>query len=126
MLHLLQNDYLCSRLMMRRERKHRVIIAWVLLFALLPMSIVKATHFHDTEEAVPSHSAVPGHPQSGDSGNTCPICHFFLSPFIEVPTFHFTFCTQLVAVFIARPCTGTKQADKLSLSLRAPPAACLA
>lgn len=108
---------------MKRKRRNRIIIAWVLLLPLLQVSIVKATHFHDTEESLTSHTAMPDHSHDSDDGCTCPICQFFLSPFIEVPTFHFTCCTQLVSVLILRPCFGVKQTGTLSLSLRAPPTA---
>ena len=107
---------------MKRTRRNRVVIAWALLFALMPITIVKATHFHHNEDAAVPHSALAGHAHDAGSED-CPICNFFLSPFVETSDIHFAFCATLVCVFIARPCEGGEQAVTSSVSLRAPPAA---
>lgn len=70
---------------MKRKRRNRIIIAWVLLLTLMPISIVKATHFHDGAMAATCHASASSHSQGSDDGGTCPICHFFLSPFVEAP-----------------------------------------
>lgn len=51
--------------MMKRKRKNRIIIAWVLLMTLMPISIVKATHHHDIEEVASSQSTDPGQKTAG-------------------------------------------------------------
>jgi len=107
--------------MMKRKRKNRIIIAWVLLMTLMPISIVKATHHHDIEEVASSQSTDPGQKNSGNDYDSCPICHFLLSPFIESQSFHFFYSAQLIFVFIAQPCPGKKKTSLLSATLRAPP-----
>lgn len=84
-------------------------------------SIVKATHHHDIEEVASSQSTDPGQKNSGNDYDSCPICHFLLSPFIESQSFHFFYSAQLIFVFIAQPCPGKKKTSLLSATLRAPP-----
>lgn len=114
------NDYLC-RMMTRKGRK-RVFIAWVLLLALMPISIVKATHFHDGG-GLTVHNTTTQSSQNSDGGANCPICHFFLSPFIETPEIFVSFCATIVAMLIVGKCPELRQADVLSPTLRAPPCA---
>lgn len=88
--------------MMKRKRKNRIIIAWVLLMTLMPISIVKATHHHDIEEVASSQSTDPGQKNSGNDYDSCPICHFLLSPFIESQSFHFfLFRTTYLCLYCA-------------------------
>lgn len=108
---------------MKRKQRHIVIIAWVLLSSLITINIVKATHFHDVDEVTASSAATPGHSHSSDNGDSCPICHFLLTPYIKAPTSHFYFFAELISCLIVLPCADIKQENRLLLSLRAPPSA---
>ena len=106
---------------MEAKRKPRVLSAWILLLSLIPLTIVKATHFHDVDEIALSHLAVSGQTQlTNDSGN-CPICDFLLSPFIEAAILYFSTCAQLILFFAIRPCAKAEKENRLPFSLRAPP-----
>lgn len=106
---------------MKRKRRNRIITAWVLLLTLMPISIVKATHFHDGVTAATCHASASDHSQGSDDGCTCPICHFFLSPFVEAPTTLLIPFAQPVHAFIDCPYADVMQGKGLSPSLRAPP-----
>ena len=110
---------------MRRRRRNRIILAWVLLFTLMPMGIVKATHLHVRKGAVAMQAAPAGAGQSVSQSDSCPICHFFVSPFVEAPVLRVSFCARLVAFFVAPPCAGVVKAGVLAASLRAPPSGLL-
>ncbi len=103
---------------MRRKGKNRIIIAWALLLALMPIYIVKAVHYHDVKDATACHSAAAGNSQSSD---TCPICHFFLSPFVEAPAVHVCFYASVVVVSTVAAVVRPVTADIRVVSLRAPP-----
>ena len=107
---------------MKGIKKNRIIIAWILLMVLMPISFVKATHFHECEETAVSHADDQEHSHEGDGCDSCPICHFLLSPFLETPTYHFSCCAQVVLLFIVRPCLDHKGTCVRTISLRAPPA----
>lgn len=106
---------------MKRKRRNRVVIAWVLLLTLMPISIVKATHFHDGATAATCHTSASGHSQGSDEGGTCPICHFFLSPFVETPILHFIPFAHPIRTFTDCPYADVVQGKGQSPSLRAPP-----
>ena len=106
---------------MKRKRRNRIIIAWVLLLTLMPISIVKATHFHDGAMAATCHASASSHSQGSDDGGTCPICHFFLSPFVEAPAILLVPFAQPVYIFIDCPYADVIQRKGPSPSLRAPP-----
>lgn len=107
---------------MRRKRRNRVIIAWLLLLALMPITFVKATHFHESDNGVvTAQSSLPGHSHGGDSGNSCPICNFVLSPFVVVPSIHLSFFEQSFSVLFHRVTYKVKQTKVLHHYLRAPP-----
>ena len=104
---------------MKRERRNRIVIAWVLLLTLLPLGFVKATHFHahEREAASDNPATVPAHSDE----ESCPICNFFLSPFIETEAPHLTICRPLIDHFIAPACQKAAAVDKPAPTLRAPP-----
>lgn len=109
---------------MKRKGRKRIFIAWLLLLALMPISIVKATHSHDTGAFSSHNTQLPGHQHNGgDDGSTCPICHFFLSPFTTAPEIHVSFFTQQVSLLMVPACPDVKSAIVLQPSLRAPPCA---
>ncbi len=109
---------------MDTRSKHRVLIAWILLLSLMPLTIVKATHFHDVGEIALSHLTVvtvAGQTQlASDSGN-CPICDFHLPPFIEAAILYFYIYAQLILFFAIRPCAKAEKENTLPFFLRAPP-----
>lgn len=102
---------------MRRKGRNRIFIAWVLLFTLLPLSLVKATHFHKAEEAAAGATATEGHHNDG-----CPICQFFLSPFVAEESLPAKAPVQLLFLFIAPPCRRLTRGQRRHCRLRAPPA----
>lgn len=89
------------------------------MLALMPIYIVKAVHFHESESVAVSHSSQDGHSHSSD---TCPICHFFLSPFVESPALHIVFFAPVVFVLVSIVCPEATKRSVGSASLRAPPA----
>ena len=109
--------------MMKKTRRNRIIIALVLLMSLLPMVIVKATHFHDSASIVSIESSETSHSHSGAADNDCPVCQFFMSPFVEVTESHFEFTATLLGYILVSPCTGSLKSASQSAALRAPPAA---
>ncbi len=105
---------------MRKKCRNRVIAAWLLLIALMPVYIVKAVHFHDVKDGVACNSSEAGHSQSG--ADACPICHFFLSPFTETPVVHIAFFALFITVIPVIPVRKAVKVDVVRPSLRAPPA----
>lgn len=110
---------------MKRKKRNRIIIAWVLLLALLPISLVKATHFHETGVTSSHHTELPGQPSHGNDGNTCPICDFCLSPFVEAPAVHLVFFPQHATPLFAQPCPEPVSVAMSHPTLRAPPSVVL-
>lgn len=72
---------------MRMRNRKRVSKAWILLLALMPLMLVKSFHHHDSHAFHAScHLHEDSSPQVGaDTIHTdCLICHFFLSPALDV------------------------------------------
>lgn len=78
-------------------RQRRSVVAWALLVSLLPLFVVKVTHFHDEHGACTvgfhHHEGHEHHHHSEESnqgGNHhCDICLFSLSSFTEVDVLEF-------------------------------------
>ena len=104
---------------MGKKYRNRVLAAWVLLIALMPVYIVKAVHFHDAKDSVACHSQSAGHSQN--SSDACPICHFFLSPFTETTPAHIAFFALLMAILPVLPVVRIAKVQMVRASLRAPP-----
>ena len=103
-------------------RKDKTIIALVLLLTLMPVGLVKATHFHEMEAMSESHQDIPGHTEGGHCEDTCPICHFIATPFIGSPSLRLdVFNILLFPDLTIQPESGVTQAETLTHSLRAPP-----
>ncbi|MCF0255951.1 MAG: hypothetical protein HUK10_06655 [Bacteroides heparinolyticus] len=105
---------------MKRKRKYKVIVAWLLLLTLMPFFTVKAIHFHHSEEEASACHSGETHPHTSDD---CAICHFMLSPFTQAESFQIHI---FLSVFNYQPVYA---ADRGCLTilypyrLRAPPAA---
>jgi len=100
---------------MKLYLRRQAIIAWLLLFTIAPMGIVKSFHTHESKGIVDAHH------HCNDSGCNCSICQFHLLPYVKPVTFHLT--VHLVAQVrdIAEPVFRITQTTPYSYSLRAPP-----
>ncbi|MCI6213304.1 MULTISPECIES: hypothetical protein [Bacteroides] len=105
---------------MKRKRKYKVIVAWLLLLTLMPFFTVKAIHFHHSEEEASACHSGETHPHTSDD---CAICHFMLSPFTQAESFQIHI---FLSVFNYQPVYAADR-DCLTIlypyRLRAPPAA---
>jgi len=110
-----------QRKIMERTNRNRIIIACALLLTFLQVSIIKAVHVHHHDDLEISQTAAHEHSHDSEEGDTCPICNFFLSPFIETTAFNFTFFTESISVLAVRPAKDIIQTEILALYLRAPP-----
>ncbi len=99
----------------RLNLKRQAGIAWLLLFTIAPMGIVKTFHVHETEKSVTANQH-----SSGDACK-CLICQFQLLPFVEASSFHLAI--QEIAQSYERVVPICKIILKAlpSYSLRAPP-----
>lgn len=68
----------------KRNTRHRIWLAWMLLMTFMPLSVVKVFHNHSEETSITCTDAHSG--KSHHTCETCPICQFMLSPFIETPS----------------------------------------
>ncbi|MCE9106040.1 hypothetical protein ACTMKN_03910 [Bacteroides pyogenes] len=102
----------------RLKQKQRAAIAWMLFLMLMPLFVVKATHFHDDTSCAAHHTER----SDNRSADNCEICLFVLSDFTEAESFIFHHLQTFVP-FI-HLVTEEKGAcvTILSPSLRAPPA----
>ena len=103
----------------KRNTRHRIGLAWMLLMTFMPLSVVKVFHNHSEETSITCTDAHSG--KSHHTCETCPICQFMLSPFIETPSTLLTY-TPLYVKWES----GTFQDKKLSIAfyphyLRGPP-----
>lgn len=106
---------------MLSRNKHRIISAWVLLFTLMPLFLVKGFHFHEVEDhGVCSHSTADNS-QQHTLDDSCSICHFLLSPFVDTPFVSFAFTSLLISVLIFAVFHDMKARVHAVISLRAPP-----
>ncbi|AUI48739.1 hypothetical protein K0E65_04560 [Bacteroides fragilis] len=104
---------------MRRNTIHRIWLAWMLLMTFMPLSVVKVFHNHCDETSATCTNTQPG--KTHHACDTCPICQFMLSPFIETSPALLTYIP-----FYIRWETGTFQDKKLATAfyphyLRGPP-----
>lgn len=114
--------YICTEFIsMKREKITRVVIAWVLLLSLMPVFIMKSLHFHNDGGVMLYHHSPAGDLQSNCGGGSCAICHFFISPFVETESVHFTFITFLVSIFICSICSQLINRNVIAKRLRGPP-----
>lgn len=103
---------------MRTKTKNRIIVAWVLLIALMPLFIVKSIHYHSEKKMISCHSEKGSAQLPADE---CVVCQFTLSPFTQGETIQIH-C--LIPVFSYKP---VYRVDKpihrpiYSPYLRAPP-----
>ncbi|WP_321437433.1 hypothetical protein [uncultured Bacteroides sp.] len=99
---------------MKLYLRRQAIIAWILLFTITPMGIVKSFHTHESKEVCATHHC-------NDSSCNCAICQFHLLPFVKPTTFylnvHFVAQTRDVAERIFK----VIKINPCSYSLRAPP-----
>jgi hypothetical protein len=106
---------------MRKAKRNRKIIAWVLLLSLLPIFVVKTIHFHDVDDAMLYNHHAAGDLQAGVNGDACAICHFFLSPFVETETAGLPLAVEFVSVLIICVCADVVCRNASVKRLRAPP-----
>ena len=102
---------------MKREMRHRVFIAWLLMVALLPVYVVKAFHTHHIgcEESVCKTT------KTHHDCSHCYICQFVFSPFTEVSTFQCDIVSRYI-IFIQEEKTENVAYRPFRVkSLRAPP-----
>jgi hypothetical protein len=94
----------------------QLIFAWLLLFTIAPIGIVKTFHTHKLENT----SNDTKHANDNDACN-CSICHFELLPFIE--TSNSQFAVHLPVVYFEPVSYSYKVSSMTSQSpsLRAPP-----
>ena len=93
--------------------------AWLLIFSIVLLYVVKATHHHDQCEL---HTYASSHSSSQPEHDKCLICDFSLAPVIENQT---TFINSVVMVsfhWISEPILSIQKSTVLFSSLRAPPA----
>lgn len=103
---------------MRIKAKKRIIIAWLLFMALMPLFLVKAIHHHEGRDVSISQ---PKGCSSQNACEQCPICKFTLSPFTQANSFHFE---VIIPVFNYEPVYQVKMMSYrliLLSKLRAPP-----
>ena len=93
----------------KRNTRHRIWLAWMLLMTFMPLSVVKVFHNHSEETSITCTDAHSG--KSHHTCETCPICQFMLSPFIETPSTLLTY-TPLYVKWES----GTFQDKKLSIA----------
>lgn len=102
--------------MVRNKNKVR-IIAWLLVLTLLPVNIVKALHFHDTDNVTGTHVKTP-YSYNTDS---CCICQFILSPCTEAGHAAFSFTVLSVPLGQAWYPEINANAHTCHITTRAPP-----
>lgn len=68
----------------KKNTKHRIWIAWMLLMTFMPLSVVKVFHNHSGEK--PTLCTDTHSDKSHHADGTCLICQFVLSPFVETPS----------------------------------------
>lgn len=111
---------------MKRLEMKRMFSAWLLFAALVPCLLFKTFHYHDHEltdrtEISSSSEQTLSVPSSSDLPN-CPICNFFLSPFVYVP-FVLGVCLWLGRLsFVCLTELSVVLRGRLCCCLRAPPA----
>jgi len=99
---------------MKLYLRRQAIIAWLLLFTITPIGLVKSFHYHDAGEVSTAHHC------SGSVCN-CDICQFHLFPYIKATVYNLT------VHFVVRPYETIIRIFKVvkttsySYSLRAPP-----
>ena len=105
----------------KRKYRLRIGIAWVVLLPLRPLPVVMGVLVLG-----PGASAA-GDLECGDDGNccrrdSCPICHFTLSPFVQVSSLQLCFIAELLPYKV--PVFENKGTFSFSYSrgMRAPPA----
>ncbi|MCD7899001.1 MAG: hypothetical protein LUH22_03760 [Bacteroides sp.] len=108
---------------MKRKNRHNARKAWMLLAAFLFVFLVKDFHSHRNTTACQHHCTEHQLPDSSDNkeGASCPICHFFFSPFLITENV-VSFCVQSVFILdcVTIPEKGY-QTFPFSFQLRAPP-----
>lgn len=112
---VLENFYV-----MRYFGKYNVIVAWLLLGVLVMPLIAKPLHVCHHHKATDEDAHESNHSDQHGCGD-CPMCHFMLSPFVEVEVENHTF---EVALCILSKKTGLASFGKTPVDffqLRAPP-----
>ena len=106
---------------MRVNNKHRVLIAWMLLFMLVPMYVAKTMHTHRPEHIV--HSVPDGINPQLQSVSSCYICQFLVSPCLSVQFYSQQQLPLVLTAFYVQPDQRFSSASVLFYNLRAPPVA---
>ncbi len=118
---LANTAYLCNapKAFRMKKAEKRILIAWLLFVTFMPLLVVKSLHNHaDSEHPSACHS---DHRQTSNPYDSCAICHFTVSPFIQAEILHFDFRLTLT------PCEPVVYLSKISFALsyspclRAPP-----
>lgn len=103
---------------MRKTERKRIVIGWVLFLTLLAFLTVKTVHHHPHADGQVCEHGCEG---SSSDEDTCPICHFTLSPFVQTEPLQIaaagTCCILETEEYAEAPCLGAF----LTVSLRAPP-----
>lgn len=98
--------------------RRRIAIGWVLLLTLLAFFAVKTVHHHPCVDSRVCEHGSRGLPSDE---NTCPICQFTLSPFVQTEPLQIaaaeTYCILETEEYEKAPCLDAF----LTVSLRAPP-----
>lgn len=103
------------RIKIRQQRR----IAWGLFLVLMPFFVVKTLHHH---RACVGASCSSHHTDDQPASTDCPICHFFLSPFVQTEPLRLeTVVTYFTCLSIRFP-EPVYSVVHLSHDLRAPPA----
>lgn len=93
--------------------------AWMLLLALIPMTLVKTFHIHfcDTPQF-----AVQCDEGQHHSSSSCPICKFVLSPFIDASPVIVDYVCHVSSRIYDEPLIDSERVYISRSVLRAPPA----
>lgn len=77
-----------------KRNRVKIRIAWLLLSILMPISVVKITHHHNSSISS-SCEGTCGH--NNTAQDNCLICQFVLSPFVPSATLSVSFIAELMA-----------------------------
>ena len=99
---------------MKLYLRRQAVIAWLLLFTIAPIGIVKSFHTHESGENSATHHC-------SDSSCNCAICQFHLFPYEKPAVFHLTVHLTVHTVEAVTNIFKVTQIFFYSYSLRAPP-----
>ena len=106
---------------MGKKVDRRIIYAWVMLMALMPVFLAKTFHYHDNSEVVAEQTfADHGHSHNSPCDN-CPVCHFALSPFEKSANTEVHTYFSVIGIEPILQETATVTSSAQTPQLRAPP-----